>query len=218
MNKLIVGCIVLGRLETNCYFLHREGEYDAIVVDPAQNGDKVFLKLREKGLSVKAVLLTHGHFDHLLGVNEMKELSTVEFDGLTVYAGAAEAELLADPELNHSARIGKSYTVKPDVLVKDGDIIEVGSMKCKVIATPGHSIGSTCYYFEEDDVLISGDTLFFESVGRTDFPTGDAGALRMSVEEKLFALKDEVKVYPGHGDFTTIGHEKQYNPYFFSVK
>ena len=103
-------------------------------------------------------------------------------------------------------------------MVKDGDIIEVGSMKCKVIATPGHSIGSTCYYFEEDDVLISGDTLFFESVGRTDFPTGDAGALRMSVEEKLFALKDEVKVYPGHGDFTTIGHEKQYNPYFSSVK
>lgn len=218
MNKLIVGCIVLGRLETNCYFLHREGEYEAIVVDPALQGDKVFLKLREKGLTVKAVLLTHGHFDHLLGVNEMKELSAVEFGGLTIYAGAAEAELLANPELNHSARIGKAYTVKPDVLVKDGDEITVGSMKCKVISTPGHSVGSTCYYFEEDDVLISGDTLFFESVGRTDFPTGDAGALRISVEDKLFSLKDETKVYPGHGDFTTIGHEKMYNPFFSSVK
>ncbi len=218
MNKLVVGCIVLGRLETNCYFLHREGEYEAIVIDPAVQGDKVFLKLREKGLTVKAVLLTHGHFDHLMGVNEMKELSAVEFGGLTIYAGAAEAELLADPELNHSARIGKSYTVKPDVLVKDGDEITVGNMKCKVISTPGHSVGSTCYYFEEDEVLISGDTLFFESVGRTDFPTGDAGALRTSVEDKLFTLKDEVKVYPGHGDFTTIGHEKQYNPYFSSVR
>lgn len=213
MNKLVVGCIVLGKLETNCYFLHREGEYDAIVIDPALHGDKVFLKLREKGLTVKGVLITHGHFDHILGMEDM--LKTGE--KIPVYACAKEVPLLEDPSLNHSALIGKSCVVKADYLLKDGEEVSISSMKFRAMETPGHSVGSMCYYFEEDDVLFSGDTLFFESVGRTDFPTGDAGALRMSVTEKLFALKDEVKVYPGHGDFTTIGHEKMYNPYFRSV-
>ncbi len=207
MKELKVGCIVLGVLENNCYFIHREGEHDAIFIDPNSRGDKLFIQLREKGLTVKAILLTHGHFDHIMGANEMREIS-----GAKIYALKEEEELLLDPHLNSSFKVGKSYTVKPDVLVRDGEVLTFGDIKLKVIATPGHTAGGCCFYSEEDGVLFSGDTLFFESVGRTDFETSNAGDMRRSLA-KLFELPDETKVYPGHGDFTTIGHEKEYNPF-----
>lgn len=209
MNKLVVGCIVLGRLETNCYYLYREGGSEAIVVDPPLHADQIHVTLMEKGLIVKAILLTHGHFDHIMGVNELKEIC----EGATVYASKKEIPLLTDPSLNHSRLIGKEYKVNADVLLSDGDEAEISGMKFRMIETPGHSVGSCCYYFEEDNVLISGDTLFFESVGRTDFPTGSAGDLRTSISEKLWKLPNDTAVYPGHGDFTSIGHEKEYNPY-----
>lgn len=209
MSKLLVGNIILGRMENNCYYLHKEGEKETIMVDPSTKAERIYDTLKEKGLEVKAIIITHGHFDHIMAVNELKELS----GGATVYAGRKETVLLEDPKMNHTVLIGRPYTVKADVLVQDGDEIAVGSMKCKVIETPGHSIGGVCFYFEEDGVLISGDTLFFESVGRTDFPTGDAGELRTSIMEKLYKLPDETEVYPGHGDATTIGHEKAYNPF-----
>ena len=207
MEELKVGCIVLGILENNCYFIHREGEHDAIFIDPSSKGEKIFVKLREKGLTIKAILITHGHFDHIMGANELREIS-----GAKIYALKEEEELLADPALNSSYKVGRSYTVKPDVLVRDGEVLDFGDIQLKVIATPGHTIGGCCFYSEEDKVLFSGDTLFFESVGRTDFETGDVRALKQSIA-KLFTLPDEVKVYPGHGDFTTIGHEKEYNPF-----
>lgn len=206
MNELKVGCIELGRLGNNCYFLHRENEYDAIVVDPTMNGDLIFCKLREKGLTVRAILLTHGHFDHICGTNEMKEIS----DDALIYAGEKEKELLADPALNMSESAnGKAYSVIPDVLVKDGDVITVGTMSCKVIETPGHTAGGVCFYFEEDGVLMSGDTLFCEGFGRTDFPGGSMKDLRASLKRLTEELPEATKVYPGHGDFTTIGHEKE---------
>ena len=206
-KELKVGCIVLGFLENNCYFIHREGEHDAIFIDPNSRGEKLFVQLREKGLTVKAILLTHGHFDHIMGANEMREIS-----GAKIYALKEEEELLLDPHLNSSFKVGKSYTVKPDVLVRDGEVLTFGDIKLKVIATPGHTAGGCCFYSEEDGVLFSGDTLFFESVGRTDFETSNAGDMKRSLA-KLFKLPDETKVYPGHGDFTTIGHEKEYNPF-----
>lgn len=207
IKELKVGCIVLGILENNCYFVHREGEYDAIFIDPSSKGEKIFVKLREKGLTIKAILITHGHFDHIMGANELRDIS-----GAKIYVLKEEEELLGDPALNSSYKVGKSYTVKPDVLVNDGDVLEFGSIRLKVIATPGHTVGGCCYYSEEDKVLFSGDTLFFESVGRTDFETGDVVALKQSIA-KLLTLPEDVKVYPGHGDFTTIGHEKDYNPF-----
>ena len=104
-------------------------------------------------------------------------------------------------------------TVTPDYLYEDGEVISAAGMSAKLIATPGHTSGSCCFYFEEDGILISGDTLFDESVGRTDFPTSSTGELIRSVKEKLFVLPEDTVVYPGHGEVTTIGHEKLYNPF-----
>ena len=155
-----------------------------------------------------AILLTHGHFDHIWGVEEIRELS-----GAKVYAYEKEKELCEDASLNVSKGAGRACVVKADQYVKDGGEITEAGITCRLLATPGHTSGSCCYYFEADKILISGDTLFQESVGRTDLPTGSMGTLVRSVKDKLFPLPDEVKVYPGHGEATTIGHEKKYNPF-----
>ena len=152
--------------------------------------------------------MTHGHFDHIWGVEEIRELS-----GAKVYAYEKEKELCEDASLNVSKGAGRACVVKADQYVKDGGEITEAGITCRLLATPGHTSGSCCYYFEADKILLSGDTLFQESVGRTDLPTGSMGVLVRSVKEKLMPLPEEVKVYPGHGESTTIGYEKQYNPF-----
>lgn len=212
--KIKIGRMVLGPCQTNCYFLYKEnadqeaGPIDVIFIDPADRGGKIYHALEEKGFAVKGILLTHGHFDHIWGTKELRELS-----GADIYAYEEEKVLCEDAENNISAQMGRPYTVEPDVYVKDGEELELAGMRCRVIATPGHTIGSCCYYFEEAGFLISGDTLFQESVGRTDFPTGSMSMLIRSIREKLFVLPEETLVYPGHGESTAIGHEKKYNPF-----
>ena len=206
--SLKIGRIVMGMCQTNCYFVYEEGEKDVIVFDPADKGEILFQKLTDAGFTIRAMLLTHGHFDHIWGVNKLRDLS-----GAKVYAYEGEKELCEDAGKNVSAQAGRAETVTADMYVRDGEIIEVAGMSCRLSATPGHTQGSCCYYFEEDGILISGDTLFRESVGRTDLPTGSYSALIHSVQDKLMPLSDEVKVYPGHGDETTIGHERKYNPF-----
>ena len=164
--------------------------------------------MQEKEFQIKAILLTHGHFDHIWGVKELRERS-----GAEVYAYEGEEKLCQDPALNVSAAVGRSCSITPDHLFRDGEEFEFAGIRGRVIATPGHTGGSCCYYFEEDQILISGDTLFQESVGRTDFPTGSMSALVRSVKEKLFTLPDETRVYPGHGMMTTIGYEKENNAF-----
>lgn len=208
MSELKIGRTTLGVCSTNCYFIYREKETDIIVIDPADKGKYLFEKLSDKGFIVKGILLTHAHFDHIWGCNELKELS-----GAPLYAYEEEKVLCEKATANVSAQVGRPYTVAPDYYVKDNEMITIAGMTCRVIATPGHTMGSCCYYFEEAGLLVSGDTLFQESVGRTDLPTGSAGALTRSIQERLFLLPDETKVYPGHGEQTTIGHEKQYNPF-----
>ena len=208
MADLKIGRIVLGSVSTNCYFVYEEGKSKAIVFDPADRGEHIYRGLKDKGLFVAAILLTHGHFDHIWGVEELKKLS-----GAKVYAWEKEEKLCKSPKLNISEAAGKACSITPDVLLKDEEEICIAGLSCKLLATPGHTEGSCCYYFEKDKILLSGDTLFQESVGRTDFPTGSMSRLVRSVREKLLTLPDEVKVYPGHGDVTTIGFEKKNNPF-----
>ncbi|MCM1126102.1 MAG: MBL fold metallo-hydrolase [Lachnospiraceae bacterium] len=208
MSGLKIGRIVLGMCQTNCYFVYQEGCSQVIVFDPADKGDYIFNGLKGKGFTVEAILLTHGHFDHIWGVEQLKELS-----GAKVYAYEGERELCEDASLNVSKGAGRACTVKADEYIKDGEEITAAGISCRLIATPGHTAGSCCYYFEDDKILISGDTLFQESVGRTDLPTGSMSTLVRSIKEKLLPLPDEVKVYPGHGESTTIGDEKKYNPF-----
>lgn len=208
MKELKIGRIVLGMCQTNCYFVYEEGSSRVIVFDPADKGDYIFNGLKEKGFTVEAILLTHGHFDHIWGVEQLRELS-----GAKVYAYEGEKELCEDASLNVSKGAGRACTIKADEYVKDGKEITAAGISCRLIATPGHTGGSCCYYFEDDKILISGDTLFQESVGRTDLPTGSMSMLVRSVKEKLLPLPEEVKVYPGHGESTTIGYEKKYNPF-----
>ena len=169
-----------------------------------ENAEKLGINLH----SLDAIVLSHGHFDHIWGVEELRERS-----GAEVYAYEGEEKLCQDPALNVSAAVGRSCGITPDHLFRDGEEFEFAGIRGRVIATPGHTGGSCCYYFEEDQILISGDTLFQESVGRTDFPTGSMSALVRSVKEKLFTLPDETRVYPGHGMMTTIGYEKENNAF-----
>ncbi len=208
MAETKIGRIVLGVAQTNCYFLYPEGSKDCIVIDPADQGGNIHKALERNGFQVKAILLTHGHFDHIWGTKELRELS-----GAKLYALDEEKELLGNARKNVSAQTGRPYTVEADVYVKDGEELTLAGLHFRVIATPGHTQGSCCYYFPEAGFLVSGDTLFQESVGRTDLPTGSGSMLVRSVREKLFPLPEDTKVYPGHGDSTTIGFEKKYNPF-----
>ena len=163
-----------------------------------------------RGYDMKAILLTHGHFDHIYAVNDLKKRLDVP-----VYAYADEAVLMGDSWMNRSKAWAEAMTVKPDILLHDGDELDLAGFHIRVIHTPGHTAGSCCYYFEEEKILIAGDTLFYESYGRTDLDTGSEAAIMRSLREQLFLLPDDVEVYPGHGDSTTIGHEKKYNPAAF---
>ncbi len=204
-----IECMTLGAIATNCYFVIQEETRETILVDPADRADRIKKKAVEEELALRAVFLTHGHGDHMLAVNELRS----EF-GLKVYAHEDEAALLQNPGLNLSVSLfGRPVTVCPDVLLRDGQEIEEAGMKFSVFHTPGHTPGGCCYYQREAGVLFCGDTLFCGSVGRTDFPGGSMQALVRSVREKLLVLPEDVAVYPGHGDFTSIGYEKRSNPY-----
>lgn len=208
MSDFRIQTYVLGGVSTNCYLIFHDSTKEAVVVDPADNGAYVLNKCRELGVCPTAVLLTHGHFDHILAVKDICRAFPCK-----VYAGREEDRLLQDASLNLSGSMGTEQTViEADVLVKDGDVLSLAGFSWKVLETPGHTAGSVCYYVESEDVLFSGDTLFADSLGRTDLPTGDLKAIVSSITEKLLTLPEDTMVYPGHGEVTTIGHEKRYNP------
>ena len=218
MGEIKIGRMTIGIYATNSYFLYREGSPDCIVIDAPDEGRETVLRLEAKGFHVRGLLLTHGHFDHIWGAAQLRaaanELAQSRGESLIrVYALDAEEELLSDSHKNVSEQMGRPVTFRPNEYLKDGQELSLAGINFRVIATPGHTIGSACFYVEEAGFLLSGDTLFEESVGRTDFPTGSMGSQVRSIREKLFALPDETKVFPGHGGVTSIGHEKKYNPF-----
>ena len=218
MSEIKIGRMVMGVCQTNCYFLYRQGERLAVVVDPADRGRDIYDSLRRNGFSVAGILLTHGHFDHIWGLDGLRDAAgaSAEAEGLEpvkAYACKAERELLKNAGMNVSRQAGRACETYADVYVEDGEEITLAGMTCRVIATPGHTGGGCCYYFQEAGILGSGDTLFAGSVGRTDFPTGSMGTLVRSIKEKLFVLPEDTRVYPGHGESTTIGDEKKNNPF-----
>ncbi|MDF2539473.1 MAG: hypothetical protein K0S76_2494 [Herbinix sp.] len=212
--------LVLGMVQTNCYIIHPADRNEAVVIDPADNADKILQYLKANDLVCKAILLTHGHFDHILAVKEL-----AGFTGAPVFAHEEEVALLSNSRLNASYHIHKECEFTPEVLLKDQEILKIAGMTIKVMHTPGHTAGSVCYslresqtdqqhtILQEGGILISGDTLFRESIGRTDLPTGNSSQLVESILTKLMLLEDQVMVFPGHGPSTTIGYERENNIY-----
>lgn len=199
---------VIGVLGTNCYLVRNEESRECFLIDPAICPQNLVEHIRQEGLDMKAILLTHGHFDHIMGLHGFLD----EFS-VPVYACAAEERLLNDASMNASAQFAVAYTFSGADYVEDGQVLSLAGMTIQVLHTPGHTIGCCCYYLPEEGVLFSGDTLFCGSTGRTDFPTGSQSQLVRSIREKLLPLPDETKVYPGHMSETTIGFEKQHNPF-----
>ncbi len=201
---------VLGSVDTNCYLLINTETNEAVVIDPGARGDFVAERIKELGYKVDTVLLTHGHFDHIAGLKAMREVMDLD-----VYIGENEKELLSDPQANCSCWLNDGgFSERADHFVHDGEILKIAGFDIKCIATPGHTIGGICYYIESEKILFSGDTVFAGSVGRTDLPTGSSSELLSSIREKIVNLPEDTKLYPGHGDESTIGSEVRYNPYF----
>ncbi len=201
--------LCLGMVMTNVYFLQNEETKQMLIVDPSDSAQTIFSKVESmQGIPV-GVLLTHGHYDHIMAAREVADKYNIP-----IIAPQAEEKLLADPALNLSVMSGLGQvSVKPDILVNDNDESPVDGFKFKVLMTPGHTSGSCCYYFYEDKALISGDTLFYGSCGRTDFPTSSGADMRTSLKRLVTELPEDVKVYPGHDAYTSIGFEKRMNPF-----
>lgn len=198
--------LVVGSLATNCYIVSNENTKEAVIIDPGAQAERIMNAVKEKQFQVKAILLTHGHIDHIQAVNELKEAY-----GVDVYVGEEEADVVKDTQKNLSMMFGMPYVTKGDCLVKEGDILSLAGFTIKVLFTPGHTKGGVCYYFEPEGALFSGDTIFQGSVGRSDFPTGSARTLSDSIKEKIFTLPDDIQIFPGHGDSTVVSYERQYN-------
>lgn len=199
---------VTGIISTNCYLAINEETKQAVVIDPAACPSYLMSHIKSEGLKVEAILLTHGHFDHIMGIDGFLS----EFD-VPVYVHEDDADAMEDPALNQSSTYTSGYTFGKAQYLRDYQTLELAGYTFQVIHTPGHTKGGCCYYVASEDVLFSGDTLFQNSVGRTDFANSSTSDLIHSVREKLFLLPDDTIVYPGHMGETKIGHEKKYNPY-----
>ena len=199
--------MTLGMVCTNVWICVNEETKEAFVVDPADGAEQIEAKLAQNQWTLKGILLTHGHFDHIGAVEALRNAYQVP-----VWAAEAERELLSDVEANLSGSwTGRPIRVKADHWLQDLDCFMLAGMRIQMILTPGHTAGSCCYYLAEEHVLLSGDTLFAGSCGRTDLPTGSMNAIVRSIRERLFALPPETEVYPGHGETTSIGWEQRSN-------
>ncbi|KJS11238.1 MAG: beta-lactamase [Peptococcaceae bacterium BRH_c8a] len=198
----------VGPIEANCYIIGDEQTKEAVVVDPGAEGNRILSRLEKKGLQCKYIILTHGHMDHVGALNEVGEAT-----GAQVMIHKADAGMLTSPSQNLSAFMGAKLKFKEaDKLLEDGDKIQLGSITIEVLHTPGHTLGGICLKLDDKNI-ITGDTLFAGSVGRSDFPGGSHEQLINSIKTKLMTYPDDTTVYPGHGPSSTIGSEKKHNPF-----
>ena len=204
---MIMKVFVKGPIDANNYLLIDETSKDAILIDCSSHDDDFINDIKSLDVNLKYVLLTHGHFDHILGCNRFYE----EF-GVDIYVSKPDVEQIKYAPTMTMTLGGISIPEVTSVknIVNNGDKFNIGNFELKAISTPGHTEGGMCY-LSNDGKLFSGDTLFYGSVGRTDFLGGDFNKLKHSVKDILFNLPDDVVVYPGHGDKTTIKYEKQFN-------
>ncbi len=209
MAKLRTEQYIVGPVMTNCYLAVNEETKEALVIDPGDEAARLIQKIRERNVTPAAVLLTHGHFDHAGAARELADAF-----GILIYAHEKEKKTLEMPGINLSGMTGEPPAAyHADVFVKDGDVLDLAGFSVRVLFTPGHTEGGCCYYIEKEQAVFAGDTLFCSSVGRTDFPGGSASVLLRSIREKLMTLPGQTNVYPGHNEITTIGWEKQHNPF-----
>jgi len=204
---VILKQFTLGPLENNNFLLIDEASKEAVLIDCTQDSPEIEDVLKEYGAQLKYILLTHGHFDHIMGVNDFRSKHDCK-----VYVHEDD-KILMDTikEFSRDFGLPHSEIQKVDGYLKENDVIKFGGHEIKVIHTPGHTKGGVCYLVEDE--LFSGDTLFYESIGRTDLPGGSFDQLKSNIKEKLFTLDDNIKVYPGHGWTSTIGHEKINNKF-----
>lgn len=199
---------IANNIRENSYILYDENTKQAICIDPGNKNDNLLKFLEEKGLNLKYILLTHGHYDHVQGVPYLKDTSA------KVVSHKDELEIVSNADFNGSSSFSSGVSVIPDMLVSDNDVLDDFITSIRVIHTPGHTKGGVCYFLEELGMLFTGDTLFQGTIGRSDLYSGDSEMLLSSIREKLFTLDDDVICFPGHSEKTSIGIEKITNPHF----
>jgi hydroxyacylglutathione hydrolase len=206
---MIFETVVVGPLGVNCFILGCEETGEGVVIDPGGEAERVLAAVTRLGLTIRYVINTHGHFDHVGGNRAVLDATGAQ---LLIHEGDVHF-------LSRAADVATMYGLvtenspRPDRLLEDGMAITFGRQTIRVLHTPGHTPGGCCLYLAEQGVVITGDTLFADGVGRTDFPGSSHQSLMESIRDQLLTLPDETKAYPGHGPATTIGHERLYNPY-----
>lgn len=194
----------------NTYIVFNDDK-EGFLVDPGDNtNNRLINHINKLGVNIKAILITHGHYDHILALEDLVNA----FPKAVTYISENEVDVLTNPRKNLTFMLGEDVSFKPTSLVTltDNEEIEIAGYLIKMIKTPFHTEGSACFYLHKEKVLFSGDTLFYSSIGRTDLPTGSARLIEQSLR-KLIALDDDIKIYPGHEQITSLGREKKYNTY-----
>lgn len=205
MAKIMIRSVTVSECYTNCYICMNKDTKEGFIVDPGDDELKISVNVSRLEMIPKAILLTHGHFDHIGAVNQLKERYNIP-----VIVGAKEEKVLTDSRMNLSSMFGEPVKINGDKFLEDGENFQVAGFDIKYILTPGHTPGSGCFYIEDEQVLFSGDTLFQASRGRTDFPGGSESDIIKSIKNKLLVLPGEIEVYPGHMNITNIDSEKVY--------